>query len=292
MRLLFIGGLIAALLGSQSAMAKDSAPIPLARTGKWEVHYEPDACHLGAKFGTGKQELVMRLTSFQPGDSFDLALFGEPVKLAGANAEVKIDFGLATQPADTSVMLGTAGKRPMMLFGGMRLDGFRWPDNAKDPVVPPTISPEQEARVTGAVLRLSSRRIYRIETGSMAKPMEAMRTCLANLVKYWGFDPLVQQSLSREVTPINSPGSWLNSSDYPSDALANGAQGVVQFRLDVSETGAISACRVLYKTSPDEFADTTCRNITRRAKLLPALDANGAPVRSFYVQKVRWMLPG
>lgn len=282
----------AILLIPQPAVAKDSEPISLARVGKWEAHYEPDACHLMARFGTGKQELTVRLTRFQPSDGFDLAMFGEPVKLSGASAQVKIDFGLAAQPAEADVLLGTSGKRPMMLFGTTRLDAFRWPDNAKDPVVAPTISPEQEARVTAAVLRLSSRRIFRIETGSMAKPMEAMRTCLTNLVRFWGFDPVVQQGLTRAVTPINSPGSWLNSNDYPDDALANGAQGVVQFRLDVSETGTVSGCRILFRTSPDEFADTTCRNISRRAKLLPALDANGTPVRSFYIQKVRWMIPG
>jgi TonB family protein len=283
--------LVAALLVPQSAVAKDSAPLSLGRIGKWEAHYEPDACHLAARFGTGAQELIVRLTRFEPSDSFELAMFGEPVKQVGVDAQVKIDFGLAAQPDEVRVMLGTSGKRPMMLFGGMRFDAFRWPDKSKDPVIAPTISPEQEARITRAVLRINSRRIYRIETGSMAKPMESMRTCLTNLVSYWGFDPVVQQGLTRKVTPINSPGTWLNSNDYPRDALANGAQGIVQFRLDVSETGAVSACRVLFKTSPDEFADTTCRNITRRAKLLPALDAAGKPVKSFYINKARFQIP-
>jgi TonB family protein len=279
------------LFSSNPAQAKDSPPIALKRVSNWEVNYEPDACHLTAKFGSGPQELIARFTRYQTGESFDLSLFGNPVKVAGANAEVEVGFGLADKPAEALVVLGSSGERPMMLFNSLRLDNYRWPKNAKEFTPGPAISPEQEARVSAVTLRINARRIYRLETGAMAKPMAAMRACLANLIKYWGFDEVAHQNLTRGATPSNYPGRWLTSDDYPSSAMEKGAQGLVQFRLDVSETGSVTGCRVLYKTSPDDFADTTCRAITRRAKLLPALDAAGKPIRSFYINKVRWALP-
>jgi hypothetical protein len=70
-----------------------------------------------------------------------------------------------------------------------------------------------------------------------------------------------------------------------------GFNGIVQFRLDVDAAGKITGCHVLHRTKPDLFADLTCRSITRRAKLEPALDAEGKPVRSFSVHKVLWIMP-
>ncbi len=64
--------------------------------------------------------------------------------------------------------------------------------------------------------------------------------------------------------------------------------GYVRFRLDVDETGNVAGCRVLYRTNPDEFADLSCKLISKRAKFAPALDAKGKPVKSYYISQIRW----
>jgi hypothetical protein len=69
----------------------------------------------------------------------------------------------------------------------------------------------------------------------------------------------------------------------------NGHNGLVQFRLDVDPGGKVAGCFILSRTSPDDFADITCRAMTRRARLQPALDAKGKPIRSYYVNKVIWL---
>lgn len=273
---------------AQPLLAKDREPITLKSSSKWVVDYDNDACHLMKQFGTGDQVLLAKFTRYQPGDVFDLGLYGTPAKLPGPVATVRIDFGLAPQPISAAAVLGNAGDKPMMLFSSLRLDGYTWYSKDSRPLPAPAIAPEQEARVTAIVLRLPGNRAYRLESGELGKPLAALRECQANLLKHWGYDPAVQLSLVRPATPINSPGSWLGSSDYPKKALDSGIQGMVQFRLDVSETGAVAGCSILFRTNPDEFADTTCKNIAKRAKLLPALDAKGAPVRSYYIQKVRW----
>ncbi|TFI57784.1 energy transducer TonB [Sphingomonas parva] len=267
------------------AAAKESAPAALTRSGKWVVDYDRDACHLLAQFGTGDDLVAMRLTRYQPGDWFDLSLYGSRLASESPRSEASVDFGLGGAPFETSTVNGKAGTLPLSLISWLRLDGWR---PAEPDEVAPSVSPQQEAAVTGVTVKLQGRKPFRLAFGSLAKPLEQLRLCEAELVKSWGYDPAVQAALASPVRPANPPYRWVGPSDYPSGALRDGANGVVQFRLDVETDGKVSGCHVLARTSPDVFADTTCRAITRRAKLEPALGADGKPVRSYYVQKVVW----
>lgn len=270
-----------------TALAQAPAPETLTRTGAWVVNYDRDACHLIAQFGTGEDMLIMRLTRYEPGDWFDLILYGERLASPEPRSDAKLDFGLRETPVKLQSMNGKSGKVPMMLLGTTRLDG--WERSQPEESGPP-LSPQQEAAVSGVTVKLGGKKPFRLQFGSLAQPMAQLRACQADLLKSWGYDPAVQTSLSRPVQSANSPGGWLRPNDYPSAALANGHNGMVQFRLDVDADGSISGCHVLARTSPDVFADTTCRFVRRRAKLKPALDGGGKPVRSFYVQKVRWQI--
>jgi TonB family protein len=256
----------------------------LKRDGNWVVDYDRDACHLIAQFGTGKDMIIMRLTRYELGDPFYLNLYGRRLWNNNPRTEATVDFGLRETPVETEAVNGTAGDLPMTMLGWMRLDGW---EGAKPEDVAPRVHPAQEAAVSGVVVRIRREKPFRLEFGSLAKPMEQLRACQADLLKSWGYDPAVQATLSKPVRAASS-GAWLRSTDYPSEALITGQNGVVQFRLDVEADGRIAGCHVLARTSPDVFADTTCRAISRRAKLEPALDAAGKPVRSYYVRRVRW----
>ena len=270
-----------------AARAQASAPETLARTGKWVLDYDRDACHLLATFGTGDDGMTMRLTRYEPGEAFDFTLLGRRLATTNPRSEVKFDFGIGSSPIEAQTMNGKAGAVPLMLFGSTRFDGWR---RTGPEEVGPKLSPQQEAAVTGVTVRIARKKPFRLEFGSLAKPMAQLRACETDLLKSWGYDPAVQMSLSRPVQAVTTAGSWLRAEDYPAGAVANGQNGIVQFRLDVDAEGRISGCHVLARTRPDVFADTTCSAVTRRAKLMPALDAAGKPVRSFYVGKVRWVM--
>lgn len=65
--------------------------------------------------------------------------------------------------------------------------------------------------------------------------------------------------------------------------------GLGHFRLDVDETGRAAGCRILFRTNPDEFPDRLCQALLRRAKFLPALDPQGKPAKSIYINPIRRM---
>jgi hypothetical protein len=76
----------------------------------------------------------------------------------------------------------------------------------------------------------------------MAKSLDAMGACMNEMVKRWGLDPAVQQSLTRSATPLNYPGDWVTSDDYPTNRLRKGESAIVNFRVIVNAEGRVSSC--------------------------------------------------
>jgi TonB family protein len=279
-------GSIVLSASAAGAVGAEKPPETLARAGKWLVNYDRDACHLAAQFGEGKSAVIAQFTRYEPGDHFDLALIGNRFNSEDAKAAGTVDFGLSAKPAELNGLHGNVGKTKAVFLRSLRFDG--WQSKEKF-AMPPRLGPGQEAGITGTTIDLRGRRPFRLEFGSLEKPLAQMRLCMDNLVKSWGYDPEEQAAALRPVSAITSPGSWLSGGDYPMNAVMQGHNGVVQFRLDVDAEGKVAGCFILSRTSPDDFADITCRAMTRRARLQPALDAKGKPMRSYYVNKVVWL---
>lgn len=260
----------------------------LVRTRKWEINYDQDLCHLRTRFGSGKQATIISLTRYSPAESFDLAFYGKTVESRSrAHMMVEIGFG-AFAARRMEGIVGTGGNdQPLLLLNGLGLRGAEAGTPSQSWAA---LSLEQERAITFITLKGSFGRNYRFETGPMDKPMAAMRSCLSDLVASWGYDPAQQASALRPALALTSPASWLRSGDYPTNALLQGHNGLVQFRLDLDASGAVSGCRVLYRTNPDDFADLTCKILTKRARFSPALDSSGKPMRSYFVSKVHFRM--
>ncbi len=277
--------LLVSALFAPAALAK--GPVELARSGKWHVNYDDDSCRLAGGFGEGENQIIARFTRYQPGDSFDLELFGPPMRSQEAYSERRIDFGPVENPRVVRAMNGTAGATSFSNFGSQRLDDLHVLDEA---ALPPTLTPDYEASVTTLTVRPLRGKAYRLVLGSMRATMAELRKCSADLVRHWGFDPVEQGTLKQPAVPLSSPGTWLRSYDYPSGLLISGNNGIVHFRLDVDEKGGVAGCHIQAATRPEGFASITCNLITRRAKFSPALNQQGQAIRSYYVNTVRWMV--
>ena len=120
--------------------------------------------------------------------------------------------------------------------------------------------------------------------------MAALRECNADLVKFWGFDPEAQSHLKHGPEPVGLPTTWLRSQDYPAEALAELNSAIVHFRIDIDAAGKPVSCHILSATKGPDFAKVTCAGIVSRATFLPALDAKGAPIASYYISAVQWKI--
>lgn len=91
--------------------------------------------------------------------------------------------------------------------------------------------------------------------------------------------------------PLENPGLWVSTTDYPSAALRSGAQGTVHFRLEVDAEGSVSSCTVVEGSGSAELDETTCPLITARAHFKLATDSDGQAVPSSYRNRVSWTFP-
>ena len=292
MRIILVGALLGMIAAPLPVQAKDAPAIALARTTQWEMKYNPDSCQLIARFGGDLERMILVITREQPSDYFDLELYGKALSDSGIDVPVELTFGTngALVKRDGVALTMSGGdKLPVIRITGLRIDGLR---DFKNPAAMPVLTPASEAQVTEIAFRKSGGKRYMFLTGSMAAPLAAMRACTTDLVKTWGYDPAVEERLSRHAMPTNGPARWLGTNDFPDKSWMAGHNGIVRFRLDLDSAGFPSGCRVLYRTNPDEFADLSCKLLLQRARFSPALDAAGKPVKSYYINTIRWVASG
>jgi hypothetical protein len=274
--------LAVAALAACPAQAQSSGEV-LAQNGKWVVHYDDDACHLIGDFGSGDDRVIARFTRYGPGEITHLALIGNRFRGSYPFVDSRVDFGLGAINHFDAVR-GKVGELPAIFLSKFRLDAQSFSTGE----VPPAVAPDKLAAMSAATVRVKGKPEFRLTFRALDKPMAALGRCLSDLVRIWRFDPVVHATLSRHAAPASPISSWVTSKDYPDGALGGGHNGLVHFRLDVAADGKIEACRVLARTEPDSFGAPTCRILLKRGVMKPALDAQGLPVRSFFVGSFQW----
>ncbi len=101
--------------------------------------------------------------------------------------------------------------------------------------------------------------------------------------------PVAQSSV--EAMPLNSPGDWIGTGDYPATALRYKLTGTTAFRLTIDATGKPKRCDIVESSGYDILDNTTCRRLMSYARFLPALDRAGTAVEGTFTSGVRWALP-
>ena len=286
MRLVTSIGIAASLICAPPAHAKNEPPLSLLKTSKWEMRYDADSCELLAKFGEGSQQVFVRMIRYEPGSKFDLMLYGQMFRSTEPWQSMTIAFGHSS-PFSRPAGAGTSGDARLRFVIAKSL---RFDSTDAYPNTTVQVGAKQEAAVDSITFSLEQGKAIRLETESLAPPMAAMRACTDDLIKTWGYDPAIYAKLTKPPTPTTSPGSWVLEKDYPFGALMAGHSGIVQFRLEIDETGKIAGCHILQGFKSSDFDKLTCDLIGRRARFDPALDIAGKPVKWYYVNSVRFVM--
>ncbi len=78
---------------------------------------------------------------------------------------------------------------------------------------------------------------------------------------------------------------------YPYEAMKRGEQGKVSFELTVEPDGSLASCTVTGSSGFATLDRETCEFLSKYAKVQPANDADGRPVRAVQQGYIQWRLP-
>jgi TonB family protein len=287
-------------LASVSMMLSNSAdaeePERLAPSSKWQVHYADNKCVLGRVFGKDKAAVSLVLEQVAPGDFFRVSIIGSRMGSWNEERTFEVRFGPDEVWQDAGYFRGNYGKdRPAVVVkDSLRLSPYpaELIERSKrgELVTPEPITTAQKAAVRSLDIKYRGREIN-LATGPLDKVFSAMNTCLDALVEKWGFDPKVMATLQRWPMPIDSKRPLLTSADYPFGAVVSGQRGIVIARLNIDPAGNVVACEVQHSSKGDEFGQTVCNALSRRAKFSPAINASGNPVAAYRLQQVTFQFP-
>lgn len=103
--------------------------------------------------------------------------------------------------------------------------------------------------------------------------------------------PLPMAYLGTPPIPKGDTASWATTADYPSLALNNGWTGLTGFRLTVLPNGLVSNCEIIRTSGYAMLDAATCSNVTRRARFVPATNANREYIVGTYTSWISWFVP-
>lgn len=294
-----LGWFGAATLALSPASTRANPPQPLVfqPSSAWNVNYADDSCRLARTFAAGSETAAFVADQFEPGPGLHVIVAGKAFRFF-AGRKVTGAFGpggaKSTLSRATDATFGKFG--PAVMMGAIPLvsaeaestEAGATRSSALVAVVEAT--PEQERAISWFEVDRGSGRPVRFALGPMHEAMKAMRACTDELMTHWGIDAAAHRTLSRRAMPIGNPGKWVSSSDYPAHLVAQGIEGLIQFRLSIDATGKVSNCAIQQSTRPAEFDKKVCQIMMQRARFDPALDASGRPIASYWRSSFRFSM--
>jgi TonB family protein len=91
--------------------------------------------------------------------------------------------------------------------------------------------------------------------------------------------------------PKANPGTWIETDDYPANALSEKRSGRTGFRVDVNKLGRVTKCTIIVSSGHDDLDQAACDYVTDRAIFDAATDKKGRVVVGAYQNSVTWRIP-
>lgn len=294
--LLVLGGL------PTSAYAKDAEPLVFEPSTRWIMNYADDSCALNRGFTSGDKTAWLEFRSFSVSDSFQLAIAVGGIGTSRRDPEIVFEPDQDTKTTNIPrlVIYGDEKKGYIFPSASLRLEREvdeqrqRLEDNP-DQLLPdwdPALRSLRESEVQSLLVVRGFKEQVRFNFGPMDKPMEAMRTCIDELITHWGVNASEYRDYQRHATPRNMQ-AWAREIQrrYPSSALRQGQSGIVRARLMVDETGSPTDCILQIPSQEEAFESTSCKELMQHAEFEPAINGRGDPVASFYIASIVYVIP-
>lgn len=297
------------------AQAKDEPPTILAPSSNWHLDMGDNKCRIARSFGDEKNRTAFYLEQWEPGKSADWLVAGPPFDRFKPSRKATLTFstggdtkefefldaslgdfgrsigGMTTIVPDTALALSTEA-----VPADEKKRSFEDPRNySLDPRGLPKLDVGSAKQIVTLNVAQVSRGSVTLRLGEMDKPLEAMNLCMESLVKSWGLD-VEQQKQVVSPPKLANMGKVVDQvvKDYPAKALQKGAQATFYLRLIVDAEGKTENCALLNLTLADDFdySRHPCAVFSKYAEIEPARGIKGEAVPSYYMVRIRYVIPG
>lgn len=280
-------------MAAGTCQAADLDTIVLDKSSDWVLDYAKERCSLIRTFGEGDYAVRLQIDSF--GDLHELRVVaaGSALpRLPGGADMIKLQLTPDAKPRELLVQEGDAGDMRGVSFrfsfvpekdlpGWVRLTQEERYRIFREQLV------HQPAYEAGTKTMLfifdGGRRRIELRSGSMAAPMKALRDCVGDLHRSWGLDPVQEATLSRPAMLTDRTRRAFYRA-FPSGMQRRGLNAFVPVRVAVDATGKAGECVVQLDNMHEDFRKAVCDRLS--ADFMPALDAAGKPVASYFTVTV------
>ncbi|WP_340586459.1 hypothetical protein [Erythrobacter alti] len=274
------------LLVCHPAAAQDQAARPSATreynaARPWIVDYAEDSCSLFRSFVDGEREVWFELRRIAPVGQARLSVGSSHLELTDRSPHISIFPAREPfdQEAETFVSQDGSVRAfvTMLSLDLLRSRPSQIPPNADEEPIDglPQISGIQVASVFDETVVL--------HTGEMDAPLQAMDTCMADLVQTWGIEPEeLRRSVSSPTPVLEDRWRARVRNHYPRTGLRRSRNTAFPVVLLVGPDGRVLRCRSPNALGDEDFEAVACAALVEYARFDPALDANGEPTYGFW----------
>ncbi|WP_162301926.1 energy transducer TonB [Croceibacterium ferulae] len=262
----------------------------------WVMDGAENSCRLIREFGEGDDRVNLLITQWSPGKSFSMVVAGRPLRRFDDGRPVEVQFGDAAGP------LGPRPERPVkgtlgdnaaaLIFHSVYLTPPP-PDGANPAARPPeygTAAPMLPPAARAAADRIElvqGRDRLRLEPTRLGDALAVLDDCSGQRLAEWGLDRAAHATMIQAPEPLNFEDlSRRIQRYYPLAARMRGEQGNLHMRMLVDEAGIATDCTITAASETSRITTNACEQFTAEGLFLPALDAAGKPMKSFYATSI------
>jgi TonB family protein len=276
------------------------APREFSGSSAWAMEYAEDSCRLVRDFTNGDDVITLALERFEPGDALETVMVSRTLtrNAAQPTAAVTLVPG-AVQFQSQFVHIPMEDGRTYFGFGPLRLGAAIVPRGAGDvaAVQAALVEPYRRGAEIAAARQITTFAVtggfaedFMLDLGPMAAPIQAMQACVDDLLVKWGVDADRHRTASRLATAAQDPQTWVTEKDYPVRDRMRHRQGWTSVRVMLDAAGKPTSCHVRARAEAQAFDRTACRVLLEKGQFIPALDASGTPMPSYYVANFTFRL--
>jgi hypothetical protein len=270
--------------------AQDAAPRVFTRTGQWQLEAAEEECRIARVFTNGDQQIALALERNRADPLVRMVLVTNALSTYRRADELGYRFEPAgEQRSARYITAEMADGQTYYNLGNVLLAAMPAPGTpppapgAPQPVYDRAAEQAFAAGITGIEFNQGLTQPVRLETGSLRAAITALQACEDDLLRTWGLDWEKHQTMTRRAVPDGRASDWIPAGTIGFGDFPSLSAGRNPFRVMVSAEGQPTDCKALWASLDASKNERVCNAIMEHGRFLPALDAAGQPMASYWI---------